>query len=305
MRLRGAVLLSLMIASTGCATARGRTAAPVTLPAGAGVISVPFHAQEDHQCGPAAIAMTLGWSGVSVAPADLADEVYTSGRKGSLQPDLIAAARRHDRIAYVIGGRDELLAELAAGNPVIVLQNLGLSWLPRWHYAVVLGHDPATETFVLHSGRHAYRAVGESTFAHTWKRADDWGLLALPPNRIPATADEMRWLAAVVGAEQSGRTETAAAAYRAAVARWPESLGARIGLANAQYAAGDLDGAEQSLRAAIVAHPNAAVAWNNLAHLLGERGRKAAALTAARRAVEIGGPDVALFEQTLAELERR
>jgi tetratricopeptide (TPR) repeat protein len=249
--------------------------------------------------------MTLGWSGVSVTPADLAGEVYTSVRKGSLQPDLIAAARRHNRIAYVIGGRDELLAELAAGNPVIVLQNLGLSWLPRWHYAVVVGHDPVTETFVLHSGRDAHRTVGASTFAHTWKRAGDWGLLTLPPDRIPVTADEKRWLAAVVGVEQAGRTETAAAAYRAAVARWPESLGARIGLANAQYAAGDLDGAEQSLRAAIVAHPNAAVAWNNLAHLLGERGRKAAALAAARRAVAIGGPDVAVYRDTLAEIERR
>lgn len=305
MRLRSAVLLSLLIASTGCATTRGRTVAPVTPPAGASVIFVPFHAQQDHQCGPAALAMTLGWSGASVTPLELANEVYTSGRKGSLQPDLVAAARRHDRIAYVIDGRDELVAELAAGNPVIVLQNLGLSWLPRWHYAVVLGHDPATETFVLHSGRDAHRPVGDSTFAHTWKRAGDWGLLTLPPDRIPATADEKRWLAAVVAIEQSGRIETAAAAYRAAVARWPESLGARIGLANAQYAAGALEEAEQTLRAAIVAHPSAAVAWNNLAHVLGERGRKAAALAAARRAVEIGGSDVAVYEQTLAELERR
>ena len=304
MRLRSAVLLSLLLTSTGCATARVQAGAPAQLsPPAAAIIPVPFHPQDDHQCGPAALAMTLGWSGENVVPTDLADEVYTAGRKGSLQPDLVTASRRHDRIAYVIDGRDELLAELAAGNPVIVLQNLGLSWMPRWHYAVVLGHDAARGTFVLHSGREANRVVGESTFAKTWQRAGDWGLLTLPPERIPATADEKRWLAAVVGVEQAGRAETAAIAYRAAVARWPESLGARIGLANAKHAAGDLDGAEQSLRAAIVAHPKAAVAWNNLAHLLGERGRKTAALAAARRAVEIGGPDLAVYEQTLAELE--
>jgi tetratricopeptide (TPR) repeat protein len=302
MRPLSAVLLSLLLASTGCATTRVQTIEPAQ-PTSAAISSVPFRAQEGYDCGPATLSMTLAWSGVDVPIAELIREVYTPDRKGSLQPDLVAAARRHDRIAYVVEGQDELLAELGAGNPVIVLQNLGLSWMPRWHYAVVLGYDPANETFVLHSGRDANRVVGGSTFAQTWNRGGEWGLLTLPPERIPATADETRWLAAVVGVEQAGRFQTAAAGYRAAVARWPDSLGARIGLANAQYGAGDLDGAEQSLRATIVAHPNAAVAWNNLAYLLGERGRKPAALAAARRAVEIGGPDRAVYEQTLYELE--
>lgn len=305
MRSRSAVLLTLMIAGTGCAAARDRTDELVFAPAPAAVISVPFHAQEDHQCGPAALAMALGWSGVGITPTELAAEVYTEGRKGSLQPDLVAAARRHDRVAYVIEGRDELLAELAAGNPVVVLQNLGLSWLPRWHYAVVLGRDSVKGTFVLHSGREANRTVADATFFHTWERAGAWGLLTLAPQRIPATAEEQRWLDAVVGLEQAGRAEAAALAYRTAVERWPASLGARIGLANAHYAVGDLDAAEQTLRAAIVAHPSAAVAWNNLAHVLGERGRKTAALAAARRAVEIGGPDVAVYRETLGEIERR
>jgi tetratricopeptide (TPR) repeat protein len=274
-------------------------------PASAAIIPVPFYPQEAYECGPAALAMTLAWSRLDVAPSDLTREVYTPGRKGSMQPDLVAATRRHDRIAYVIEGSTELLAELAAGNPVIVLQNLGLTWLPRWHYAVVVGHDAANETFVLHSGREAGRAVAESTFAHTWQRGGAWGLLTLPPERIPATADETRWLAAVVGVEQAGRVEAAAAGYRAAIARWPDSLAARIGLANALYAAGDLDGAEKSLRAAIAGHPRAATAWNNLAHLLGQRGRRTEALEAARRAVAIGGPDLAVYEQTLAEVEHR
>jgi len=306
MRLRSAVLLSFLISSTGCAATHTRTEAPATAAAPSGTfIAVPFHAQEDHQCGPAALAMALGWSGADVAPATLADQVYTEGRKGSLQPDLIAAARRHDRVAYVIRGHEELIAEIAAGNPVVVLQNLGLSWLPRWHYAVVIGYDPAAETLVLHSGRQANRTLGESTFARTWARGGDWGLLTLPPERIPATANESRWLTAVVGLEQAGRLDAATTAYRAAAARWPDSLGASIGLANTLHAAGDLDGAEQSLRAAIVAHPDAAVAWNNLAQLLGERGRKAAAVSAARRAIAIGGPDLPLYRETLAEIERR
>lgn len=302
MRLRSAVLLAFLISSTGCAAKHSRIDERAAPPA---AISVPFYAQEDQQCGPAALAMTLGWSGVDVAPTALASQVYIESRKGSLQADLIAAARRRDRVAYVIQGRNELVSEIAAGNPVVVLQNLGLAWLPRWHYAVVVGFDPATDTFVLHSGRDANRALGASTFAHTWARGGDWGLLTLPPERIPATADETRWLTAVVGLEQAGSLDAATAAYRTAAARWPDSLGARIGLANTLHAKGDLDGAERSLRAAIVAHPDAAVAWNNLAQLLGERGRKAAAVSAARRAIAIGGPDLPLYRQTLAEIEGR
>jgi hypothetical protein len=33
------------------------------------------------------------------------------------------------------------LREVAAGNPVLVLQNLSFAWAPVWHYAVVMGYD--------------------------------------------------------------------------------------------------------------------------------------------------------------------
>jgi hypothetical protein len=54
---------------------------------------------------------------------------------------MIGAARRHGRLAYLITGPDSMFEEVAAGHPVIVLQNLGLSWYPVWHYAVVVGYD--------------------------------------------------------------------------------------------------------------------------------------------------------------------
>ncbi len=65
---------------------------------------------------------------------------------------MIGAARRHGRVAYVISSPEELLVEVAAGNPVIVLQNLGLSWVPVWHYAVVIGYDGDADMVTLHSG---------------------------------------------------------------------------------------------------------------------------------------------------------
>jgi len=288
-----------------CLPAACASIPPRTLPdsasLAAGPIDVPFYEQQKLECGPAALAMALGWSGVGVSPDALVDEVFTPERKGSLQADLVTAARRRDRVAFEIHGAGELHDELAAGNPVVVLQNLGLGWLPRMHYAVVVGreHDGA---FVLHTGSHRARSVGPRTFLNTWNRAGAWGLVVLPPARIAAGADEARWLAAIVGLEQAKRYRAAAEAYRSALARWPDSLAAAIGLANAQYESADAAGAESTLRAAVARHPDAGDAWNNLAAVLLARGNRAEATQAACRALAGGGPHMPVYESTLREI---
>jgi hypothetical protein len=48
-----------------------------------------------------------------------------------------------------------LAAELAAGRPVLVLQNLGLERAPVWHYAVVDGIDQGD--VILRSGTQQRR----------------------------------------------------------------------------------------------------------------------------------------------------
>ncbi len=107
------------------------------------ISNVPFIEQSEGHCGPASLAMALQWSGLDVSAQEIASQVYTPGMKGSLQNDLIGAARRHGRLAIPIQGLPDLLKELRAGHPVIVFENLALSWLPQWHYAVVFGYDPA------------------------------------------------------------------------------------------------------------------------------------------------------------------
>jgi hypothetical protein len=302
MQSRAVVLIfSAAAAAAGCATVQPASDPGHAVP----VIQVPFYAQEVDQCGPAALAMALAWSGVDVSPPDLAREVVAPKRRGSLQPDLITAARRHGRIAYPVHGRDELFAEIDAGHPVIVLQNLAFSWAPRWHYAVAIGHDSSDATVTLHSGGRAGLVLSEKTFFNTWEPVGSWGLVTLPPDQWPASVDETRWLEAAIGLERAGRNAEAVVAYRRAAERWPMSLGARIGWANAAYVTGDLRESETALRDAIRCRPDAAVAWNNLAHVLGMSGRKKEALAAAHRAIEIGGPDVDVYRETLAEIEAR
>ncbi|UCG67396.1 MAG: PA2778 family cysteine peptidase [Deltaproteobacteria bacterium] len=265
--------------------------------------SVPFYPQRNHHCGPAAMAMVLQWATVKVSPEELVSEVFTPSRQGSLQSALIGAARRHDRLAHPIRGAEELLTELTSGHPVLVLQNLGLSWLPRWHYAVAIGYDTVKGVIILHSGKDPSREVNWRLFMRTWRRVECWGLVVLPPGLLPASGEEHSYMRSALGLEQAGQWEGAALAYGAALRRWPLSLGALMGLGNCRYKLGDLGGAERAFRRATEAHSTSGEAFNNLAHVLAEQGRYDEALQMATQAVDIGGANKSLYVQTLREIQ--
>ena len=98
---------------------------------------VAFFPQDTHQCGPAALATVLVTTGVDTTPEQLVPEVYIPARRGSLQLEMLAAARRHGRIPWLLPPEfTALQAELAAGNPVLVLQDLGALGSRGWQYAV-------------------------------------------------------------------------------------------------------------------------------------------------------------------------
>ncbi|MDA8163954.1 MAG: PA2778 family cysteine peptidase [Desulfobacteraceae bacterium] len=299
----GTVLVLLLGALSGCSPSVQRLWPPAD-PRPTVRIDVPFIPQEAHQCGPAALGMALAWSGMAVEPRVLAGEVYSPERKGSLQAAMVAGARRHGRVAYPVAAADDLLAEVAAGHPVIVLLNLGLSWFPQWHYAVVVGYDRQEEEIILHSGKTAFERLSFRTFGHLWSRSRDWGLLVLPPSRLPAQAREPEWLAAVAGLEQAGQAGAALTAYEAGLKKWPESFGLWMGLGNSRYTAGDLPGAAAAFRKAASLAPESGMAFNNLAHVLHRLGQRQEALAAARKAVAAGGPLLETFRQTLSEIEQ-
>jgi len=231
--------------------------------------------------------------------------VYLPGRKGSLQAEMLAGARRHGLVAYRIAPRLEaLLAEIAAGTPVLVLQNLGLAWVPLWHYAVAIGYDLENRILILRSGVTRRLEMSLDTFEHTWARSNYWAMLALSPERLPASAAEQPYVAAVAALE---RVEPAAArrGYEAALARWPQSLTAELGQGNASYALHDLAAAAAAYRRATARHPASADAWNNLAQALIEQGNRDEALAAARRAVGLGGPRLPTYRETLEHILQR
>jgi len=277
---------------------------PAGLPARAQVSTVPFIAQDEFECGPAALAMLLQSAGLSISPAQLRPQVFLPGRRGSLQTELLVAARRQGLPAYRLEPRlPALLQELAAGHPVLVFQNLALPVYPVWHYAVVLGFDRERDRLYLHSGRTPELEMSLATFERTWERGGYWAMVALPPDQLPATAQATPMAAAIAALERV-QPQPARQAYEQALTRWPEQPALLLGAGNAAYAQGDLAGAEAAYRRAVLRLPAAADAWNNLAQVLMEQGQREAARQAIAQAIALGGPRLASYQELALKLHQ-
>lgn len=292
----------------GCATPQVSSLQarwPVDMPLKVELKQVPFFAQEDYECGPAALAMVAQAAGVKVTPEALVSQVYLPGRQGSLQPEMLAATRRQGLMAYPLKPAiEDVLREVAAGHPVLVFQNLSLPVYPVWHYAVVVGFDRNQQLLRLHSGRTERMEISWSAFERTWARGQYWAMLALKPTVLPATADAATYISAVASLERVNAT-SAQKAYGTALQRWPNDRAALLGAGNTAYALGQREDAAKAYQQAVSSHPDFADGWNNLAQVLLELGRRAEAGKAIAHAVALGGPRAPEYLALQAKINRK
>ncbi len=265
------LLVSLL---AGCASApqwpaSGTGPAAPSLPEQVILEDVPFYPQERYQCGPASLAMMLNSQGLSTNPEVLKELVYIPGREGSLQVEMIAGARSHGMLVYPLDGElESMLAELAAGNPVLVMQNLRFDWWPQWHFAVVIGYDADQRDLILHTDTRERQRVALEVFTNTWGRTDHWAVVILPPDQVPATAEPLKFLQSAHDLETTGRTSAAAIAYKTAETTWPEQPAAIMARGNLAWQLGILTKATAHFLRTVNRFPEFAEGWNNLAFAL-------------------------------------
>lgn len=242
-------------------------AAPVRLE------SVPFYPQLDYQCGPAALAGVLGAGGARTDPAALAPQVYLPGRRGSLQAELLAAARRAGLIPYLTDEEPAaLFAELQAGRPVLILQNLATPDFPAWHYSVLTGFDIAANRVYLNTGDKRGLAVAAPEFLRTWDWGGRWAMVVLSPGQMPARSDLPRYTEAVIAFEEVAGPAAAAPSWQAALERWPQAPGPYLALGNRAYGGGKLVIAADYYGRGLRRNSGDPALGNNLASVLGELG---------------------------------
>lgn len=253
-------------------------------PQGASVelANVPAFAQQELQCGPAALASVLSASGISETPEALKADLFIPARKGSLQVELTAQARLRERVPLLLQPTETaLVAALREGQPVLVLLNLGVRTYPLWHYAALTGFD-SEAGYTLNNGKAKPETISRSTFLRQWQWANGWALTLHRPAEPPAYADVAPWIAAAAPLQRT-HPAAAEAAYRAAIRRWPEASLAWAALGEARFAAGDLTEAETNLRKASTLAPGDAAIINNLASVELARG----CVDAARRTLAL------------------
>ncbi len=73
---------------------------------------VPFADQQVGECGPSALGMAMLAAGQSVSVEQLAPQVMTQGKGGSLPSDIISAARRNGMTAVEVEGLQAIVQRL-------------------------------------------------------------------------------------------------------------------------------------------------------------------------------------------------
>lgn len=269
------------------------------------ISDMPFFAQDEFQCGPAALAMMLGANGISTTPADTKPLVYVPDRQGSFQPEMIAAARSFGLLAYELEpSLSDLIYEIASGHPVLVLQNLGLSLAPQWHFAVAKGFDLENDRLILNSGEIEDYSLSIRTFERTWQRADYWSVVIVEPGVLPTTANPNDYFVALAGLQRNSPTNPDLdAGFVRGLEEWPEDRNLLMGYGNFLADTDELYGATDVFSETINLYPQYGPAHNNMAEVLMRLGRLDEALYHVQAAITLEDDFNAIYVNTLRQLE--
>lgn len=296
---RRSVRRTLLIWLSACLCACALQPPPIAtdLPPARLLDQVPFVSQDNHACGPASLAMVLQHYGVRETQARLKPLLLLPERKGTLQIELTAAARREGFAA--LKGPDDLnglMRDVAAGYPVIVLQNLRFDRWPLWHYAVVIGFDQKDKVVLLRSGTNALIEETYPTFLTTWNRSGYWSLLVVPPGQIPPSTTPAISTDAAEALLQSHQPAAGLATYAASVHQWPDSITLWNGFGNAAYAQQRWTISVQAFAQSLLRSPSQARLWNNFAYALQQAGCSSSADQALHCAQQLAPQDALLMD---------
>jgi len=141
---------------------------------------VPFHPQEEYQCGPASLAGVMNYYGLKIAPAEIAAEVFSPRARGTLDMDLVFYAQRKGlKAEQYRGSWEDLRRNVDSRTPLIVLVDLGFWVYQKSHFMVVVGY--AGPGVLVNSGKEEHKILPRDSFLRTWARTKFWTLKVTPP----------------------------------------------------------------------------------------------------------------------------
>jgi hypothetical protein len=177
----------LLLPALLAAPARGEQ----SLPAEVALPWTPVRALLPDYCGPAALTNVLRYWGYPADQASIGRTVFDRESRGTLAGDLILQARQAGFYAASrAGSRDDLRRWLAAGLPVIVLQDLS-SRNRRGHFRVVVGYSDTKRRFlVCDCTESSLCSFSYEQFDDLWFHFENWCLLVMPTEKAAGMALE-------------------------------------------------------------------------------------------------------------------
>lgn len=287
----------LAVLAGGCAT-------PLALPP-VRLDGVPYFPQDDLQCGPAALASLLHTAQRPTDVGVLRTWMFTPGLAGTLQQDVLGAARRAGTVPIRVAPTlDAVAAQLALGRPVLVLLNLALPRWPRWHYAVVTAIDARAGRIRVGGAQGEADSFRARDFQRAWGYADGWAIVTVRPDEVPTGLAAHAVIDGVAAFEVAAPPRLARQAYLAALAVHADAPELHFGAGNTALALADLDTAARHFETVLRVRAADAAALNNLAEVRRRQGRLAEGLVLARRAVDAASTPLLAdtAAATLAEL---
>lgn len=249
--------------------------------------TVPVIKQKDHHCGPATLAMVMQYHGGKQTPKELSQGLFHKKLKGSFFPEMKARAREEGMMVLEVNELKDVFTELRAGHPVIVLQNNGFRFFPRWHFGVLTGVNFDGPDVYLNDGERKVNKRDMRLFERSFVLGGRRSLVILPPGKLAATASEYQHLEAAAMLESIGKNAEASKSYLAILEKWPGSLLGSMGASNTLYAIGEKKRAAEVLSAASKTHSDSAMIWHNLAIIEEETGMRRNARMSAKKALSL------------------
>lgn len=202
--------------------------------------NVPFYPQQQFYCGPTTLSEVFGFYDVDISPEDIAPKIFIPDKQGSLQLEMISAARSYGFLPYSSRGTLTSIIEMINDNiPVIVFQNLSIQLLPQWHYAVVIGHNKQKGTVTLHTGVTERHEMSLALFEKTWARGNYWFLAPVPPGVASVAMEPFTYINAAYDMLKVGNAEVALNVLKTATKQWPSEWLSFFLIANYYFEKGD------------------------------------------------------------------
>ena len=140
--------------------------------------------QLKNYCGPAVIAAVLQHFGREMSQEEAGKAVYDASSRATSGADMVLFGRENGFAAYSWNSSvDDVKSKLAAGLPVIVLQQNSLIDTSG-HYRVLTGYDDASSKFyVMDPYYDDITELGYSKCERLWSTTGHWALVYVPPTR--------------------------------------------------------------------------------------------------------------------------